>query len=982
LIGKTISHYRIVEKLGGGGMGVVYRAEDVRLGRTVACKFLPKELAGDDQALKRFQREALAVSVLNHPHICTLYDICDEGGRPFMVMELLEGRSLDRIIAAEPLDVDFILEIGIQIADALNAAHAKGIVHRDIKPANIFVTGEGQVKVLDFGLAKLGMPARQQPARGEEGAQEPADILLTSPGMPVGTAAYMSPEQIRGEETDARSDLFSLGVVLYEMAAARPPFEGPTCGVIFEAILNRTPLAPRVWRPALPLALEAVIQKALEKDLDARYQSAAGLRADLKTLKLERDSGRIPVSTPFPQRDSVPVPRANGSPPATEPPDDHPPGQRNSRRAVRMALWGGAAVLMVTAGYLMFSVSTVYFPCIVIKDFRVDGGEVPPGLLEFALKRTLSQVQEVTVYDQQEFAQALRLESAARKSQPARRGSGGLLGRILTRSETVRDPALSVSAELRQSMGAFELRVSLTNRGRSETFTTRYWGFDQLITKGVDDLVGRILQSYDPSLEENLVADPERYRPAVLLLTHNMDALRHYWKGAQAWEHLDMAIAEHEFRSALEIDPTFALARLLLGEVRVFQSQWSEAQWQIQAVQEQSGSLTEIDKLRINALLARVSGRTFDERVQLEKLIGLQPQRVEYVYELAESYFHTADVKEAINKYQEALVLDENYALAYNHMGYCYAWEGDHARALQALLRYLKIDPSTNAYDSLGDIYMLAGAYDKAEEMKNKAAEKDSSLYYVKSSLVFLDILRGRNRAAQQKLSLMLGENNSDLVRARFLAVSSFYHYRLGELGPALVACEQGLQLVKDGLSSDAPHDELVWLNGLIHLAARNRPGAEAALAQLRKMLDASAITAMNYKPAYKYYLHLLARINAEEGKRNEALRAIKDLEWVKDKFGYWSASYDYAFMMDGVGQIYERIGSAQDAERSYRDALSYNPQFALAHFHLAGLLVHSGRSGDAREEFKRFLSLWSTADANTPEVLAAGQMLNTLSPH
>ena len=231
-------------------------------------------------------------------------------------------------------------------------------------------------------------------------------------------------------------------------------------------------------------------------------------------------------------------------------------------------------------------------------------------------------------------------------------------------------------------------------------------------------------------------------------------------------------------------------------------------------------------------------------------------------------------------------------------------------------------------------------------------------------------------------ISLMLGENNSDLVRARFLAVSSYCHYRLGDLGPALAACEQGLQLIKDGLSSDAPHDELVWLNGLIHLAGGDRRGAEAALAQLRKMLDASAITARNYKPAYKYYLHLLARINAEEGKRDEALRAIKDLEWVKYKFGYWNASYDYAFMMDGVGQIYEKIGSAPDAERSYRDALSYNPQFALAHFHLAGLLVHSGRSVDAREEFKRFLSLWSTADANTPEVIAAGQMVSTLSPH
>ncbi len=976
MIGKTISHYRIGEKLGGGGMGVVYRAEDVRLGRTVACKFLPIELAGDEQALRRFQREALAVSALNHPHICTLYDICDEGGRPFMVMELLEGRSLDHILAAEKLDTDAVLEIGIQIADALNAAHAKGIVHRDIKPANIFVTREGQVKVLDFGLAKVGTPERQQPAEADA---RRSDALLTSPGMPVGTAAYMSPEQVRGEEIDPRSDLFSLGVVLYEMAAGRPPFEGPTCGVIFEAILNRTPLAPRVWNPALPLELEAVIQKALEKDLDARYQSASVLRADLKTLKLGRDSGRLLGATPPPLRDAGLSPLPGHAYPAPQSQDDSQPPQRKSRKTMRTALWAGAAVLMVTAGYLMFSVSTAYYPCILIKDFRVDTDAIDPGLLEFALKRTLSQFQEVTAYDRKEFGQALKLENLARKTQAEKGSSGGIFGKIMTRSESVREPALAVSAELRQSMGALELRVNLTNRGRSETFTRSYWGIDQLITKGVDDLSWRVLQSYDPPLQAALSADPERYRQAILLLSHNMDALRHYWKGARAWDHLDTGLAEHEFRSAIEIDPMFALARLKLGEVRAFQSQWSEAQWQIQAVQDQSGSLTDLDRLRINALLARVSGRTFDERVQLEKLIGLQPHRVEYVYELAESYFHTADVQEAIDKYQAALVLDDNYALAYNHLGYCYSWKGDHARALQALQRYMKLDPSTNAYDSLGDIYMLAGQYDKAEDYKQKAAEKDGSLYYVRRSLVLLDILRGHNRAALQRLNLLLSDDIDDLERARFLAVLAFYHYRLGELGPALQACNQGLQLVKNGQSSDAPHDELVWLHGLIDLARGDRAGAEISLTQLRKMLEASSITAMNYKPAYKHYLHLLARTRAEEGNREESLSAIRDLEWVKDKFGYWSTPYDYAFMMDGVGQIYEKLDSTQDAERSYRDALSYNPQFAMARFHLGCLLVHGGRSAEARDELRQFLNLWATADPKTPEVVAAEQLLNVL---
>ncbi len=296
MIGQIVSHYRILGKLGGGGMGVVYKAEDIKLGRHVALKFLPEELSKDHQAVGRFRREARAASALNHPHICTIYDVDDHEGTSFIVMEYLEGKTLKHLVSGAPIDLQNVPEWGFEIADGLDAAHAKGILHRDVKPANIFVTDRGQVKILDFGLAKL-LPERTSSSPPTTISTLPTttadDEQLTNTGMALGTVSYMSPEQVRGEELDARTDLFSLGVVLYEMVTGKQAFPGNTSGVVFEAILNRAPISSVRLNPAVPIQLENIITKALEKNRKMRYQTASDLRADLQRLKRDTDSSRI-----------------------------------------------------------------------------------------------------------------------------------------------------------------------------------------------------------------------------------------------------------------------------------------------------------------------------------------------------------------------------------------------------------------------------------------------------------------------------------------------------------------------------------------------------------------------------------------------------------------------------------------------------------------------------------------------------------------
>jgi serine/threonine protein kinase/tetratricopeptide (TPR) repeat protein len=370
MIGRVISHYRVVEQIGAGGMGVVYKAEDTRLGRLLALKFLPAEASQDRIALERFQREARAASSFNHPAICTIYDIGEFEGRQFIAMELLDGQPLDQFIAGKPLPINRVIDLGVQIADALDAAHAQGIMHRDIKPANIFITTRGHAKVLDFGLAKLAPTSRD--TFGGTGGSAPtvAESLLTTGGLAVGTVAYMSPEQARGEDLDQRSDLFSFGVVLHEMATGKQAFQGNTTAVVFDAILNRMPPPVASLNPEVPPELERIIDKAIEKDRTLRYQSAADMRSDLQRLKRDRDSGRgvvasgstnaagqagtssgvRPVTGAWPSPAEPPSPSTPATPAASTEAPPHVPGMSSTAVNPAAAASAAAGVKAATAG--------------------------------------------------------------------------------------------------------------------------------------------------------------------------------------------------------------------------------------------------------------------------------------------------------------------------------------------------------------------------------------------------------------------------------------------------------------------------------------------------------------------------------------------------------------------------------------------------------------------------------------------------------